>query len=369
MQLTVDFSALEIVASRFRSERSFRISLDAEAPLERIDIELATGIEIQLQDLDSEDGLLSYKGRHVILYIRDHGGKIDDAIQDPTRGKRFHVADCKVIESMRIQGRFERYVVTQTVSGDFEISGRSYSNGSLVTKSARLKVCKCCLEKLNFDSYLLASRTEKNHKWLSFSLPSFFETYSTRFRKLPGGLAGSEDASGYSQNWPEVSRRLRDDSNYCCEDCHISLSDHQDLLHVHHVNGVKNDDRRQNLRVLCKDCHRKQPMHGHIFVSRREMTIISRLRAVHGAQPATWDDAIRMADLAVRPTLELARHRQWDVPELAVDIPGSSSAGIHAEAVWTRSKRAIIAERGVEPPTGWRLDTAGSLISELAASL
>ncbi|MBJ6983825.1 HNH endonuclease signature motif containing protein [Luteimonas sp. MC1750] len=369
MRLNVDFSALETVASKFQSRRTFQLNLDNQPPLERIDIDLVKGIEIQLEDLDSEDGLLSYKGRHVILYIRDHGGKLDEAILDPTRGKRFHVADCETLESMRTQGRFERYVVTQSTSGDFEISGRSYATGRTTTGVARLKVCKNCLAKLNFNSYLLASRTEKSGKWLSFSLLEFFETYSTRFRQLPRGLASSEEASTYSKDWQETSRRLREASNYRCEDCQIVLREHMDLLHVHHVNGVKNDDRPPNLSVLCKDCHRKQPLHGHIFVSRREMGIISRLRAAQGIQPRTWDEAIRMADLAVRPTLELARHQRWDVPEFALNIPGRRGGSFHVEAAWARSKRAIVSVEGAEVPAEWRADTAGALLSELGASL
>lgn len=369
MRLDVDFGALEAVAGRFRSQRKFQLNLDDEMPLERIDIDLVKGIEIQLQDLDSEDGLLSYKGRHVILYIRDHGGKLDEAIQDPSRGKRFHVADCETLESMRAQGRFERYVVTQSTSGDFEISGRSYATGRTGTGVARLKVCKNCLTKLNFNSYLLASGAERVDKWLSFDLLEFFETYSTRFRQLPRGLADSEQASSYNKDWQETSRRLREAKDHRCEDCHIVLREHMDLLHVHHINGVKNDDRPQNLSVLCKDCHRKQPLHGHIFVSRREMAIISRLRSAQGIQPKTWEDAIRMADLAVRPTLELARHQRWDVPQFAVELPGRRGGAVHAEAAWARSKRAVVSERGIEVSPEWRVDTAGALLSELRTSL
>lgn len=369
MRLEVDFNALEAVASQFKSKRDFNVDFNDEAPIEPIDIQLGKGIEIQLTDLDSVDGLLAYKGRHVILYIRDHGGRLDDALRDPELGKKFHVADCETLDSMRSQGRFERYVVTQSISGDFEISGRSHGTGRLASGSTRLKVCKNCLKKLNYDSFALSSHGERSRKRDAFSLLTFFETYSTRFRELPRGLASKEDASGYSSNWKDTSRRLREESNNCCDGCRICLREHMDLLHVHHINGVKNDDRRENLRVLCKDCHRKEPMHGHIFVSRREMSIISRLRTLHGVKPQSWEDAIRLADLAVRPTLEVARHQRWDVPEFAVEVVDASGLTARFDVAWPASKRAIVHEHLQPVPQDWRVDTAGQLLSELSASL
>lgn|SRR5690606_10335391 len=368
MRLDVDFRAIEAIAARFRSERKFEIKSDDEMPLERIDIELVKGIEIQLSDLESVDGLLAYKGRHVILYIRDHAGGFDDAIRDPENGKRFHVADCETLEYMRSQGRFERYVVTQSTTGDFEISGTSYATGRIASGVARLKVCKNCLRKLNYDSYALARSSERNKKRDAFDLLKFFETYSTRFRQLPRGLADRQEASGYSPSWPETSRRLREAASFTCEGCTVSLRDHPELLHVHHVNGIKNDDRRSNLRVLCKDCHRKEPMHGHIFISRKEMSIITRLRTEQGVRPRDWEEALRLADLAMRPTMEVARHQQWGVPEFDVEVP-STRGRSRLDVVWKEDRRAIVYEKPSEQIPGWRIDTAGALLDELSSSL
>ena len=41
------------------------------------------------------------------------------------------------------------------------------------------------------------------------------------------------------------------------------FSKNKGSLHVHHMDGVKWNHNIKNLRVLCIDCHRKEP--GHSF--------------------------------------------------------------------------------------------------------
>lgn len=367
MRLNVDFRQLDLVSARFKSDRRFELDDLGRPPLEPIDVELERGIEISLDELENSDGLLSYKGRHVILYIRDHGYRVVDAINDPARsGKKFHVADCETLEMMRSKNRFDRYVVTQAVTGDFEIAGTD-SGGRPYQGSARLQVCINCLKKLNYKSSLLRSSIRKAVRD-EFSLLEFFETYSTRFRTLPRALAGQGDV-GYTQDWPELSKRLREASGYRCEDCRVCLEQARSLLHVHHVNGVKGDNRPANLQVLCKDCHRKQPDHGHIFMPEAEMRTLETLRKQQGLVPSTWEAVLKRVDLASRPSLELAAHRGWEVPELSAQLKAADGRAVHAEAVWTKRRHAMISDVDQLNVPGWKTQRPGALLQELTAEM
>ena len=131
MEIKVDFFGLWEQVKRLGTEK---VDFDwtAAAQLDPIDIALLEGREVQLDDLNVINGLLSVDGRQVLLYIPDQYNPVDVVQTNPDKGKRFHVADCKTLSDMRSKGRFERYVVTNNLSGIFPISGKD-------SRGARLK--------------------------------------------------------------------------------------------------------------------------------------------------------------------------------------------------------------------------------------
>lgn len=72
-------------------------------------------------------------------------------------------------------------------------------------------------------------------------------------RRLP------EDLHGYPINFREISTAFRASKNYTCEKCHLQITDYADqrYMHTHHVNYLKHDNCKTNLRCLCIDCHSK----------------------------------------------------------------------------------------------------------------
>lgn len=272
MRLNVDLRPLERVARRMGSQA--RLDIDVRRgldPIDPVDIQLKEGIEIDLDDVEiSMRGLLSYKGRQVVLYIQDQGWRIQEVLAGrPDEGKKVHVADCRTLQDMRRRGRYERYVATNDVSGDFYVTGQD-SYGAGQEGRGRLLVCQNCLRKLGFSGNLKAKARQ-------FDWSEFFEEYEPHFAQLPKRKAGEFDGA-YTPTWAGASRQYREQCGYRCEGCAVDLSNDAELLHVHHINGVKSDNRPSNLRALCVECHSREPGHEHMRANREEVYRVSRLR-------------------------------------------------------------------------------------------
>ena len=197
----------------------------------------------------SSEGI-TYKGRRVILYIRDkaqYGDKISEY--------KFHLVDCATLKAMRKQNRYDKYVVSTSTTGIFRVN--RIINNRKTEVDEKLHVCKNCLRRLNQQGY--------NFIYENFSIEEFFKVMngdnSINFSYLPDENDLTAPTNVYPDNWNEISRRLKEKYNYTCQECHRNFSDCKFRLHVHHKNGLKNDCRESNLEVLCYDCH--QAKHNH----------------------------------------------------------------------------------------------------------
>ena len=241
MKLTVDLSELFAAANRMGPPvDDFVLDVVSEPWVDQLGTE---GIELgDFSELEIQDGLLSYRGRQVLLYIQDHGQNAQKVLLEPEAGRKYHVAECRTIKEMKSKGRFDRYVVTNDISGSFHISGIDYASQRSVEGKAALKVCKNCLKYLNYKGYGVPGNFQAFN---SFDLEEFFKTYSSFFLHLPQRRMGAEE--GYTPDWSETSRVYRQAKSYVCEKCSVELASHPRLLHVHHINGVKSDNRQDNL--------------------------------------------------------------------------------------------------------------------------
>lgn len=354
MEIKFDFKDLWAQVRRVSSQTS-DFDWAAATILDPVDIALSHGRDIKLEDLDYVNGLLSVDGRQVLLYIPDQFRTVEEVQADPSLGKRFHVADCKALADMRAKGRFERYVVTNNLSGLFEITGKSYTSHSEKPK-ASLLVCRYCLGKLNYRDYSHAAQN-RHGIWNGFSISEFFETYSTTFKFLPRRLAESAGPAHYTSDWRDISAALRERCGYICDQCRVNLSAHRHLLHVHHINGVKSDNVAVNLRSLCIDCHRKQPLHERMLISSENMRLLSTLRRSQQVYPVTheWDEALALADLSVHGALLHARHKGLPVPQIGYEFV--DAAGVYRSQVEVAWPQRRIGIHVMEKPIfgGWQL--------------
>ncbi len=280
MNLTVSFEDLYAEVRRMGAN-----SVEPELVVQRemiqfdpIDVQLEEGIEVELSEVEvTAQGLFSYKGRQILLYIQDHRVRVQETLDNGGVGNKFHVAHCRTLEDMDSKRRYERYVATNELGGYFYITGYDFDTKEKREGKARLNVCKNCLRKLNYQNYRRVSHHDRNQMVAEFDLKAFFAKYESSFRYMPRRRAGAFDGN-YTDDWQRVARRYKQTKNFTCESCQLDLSDSPDLLHVHHVDGVKTNNSPGNLKALCSQCHRSQIDHDHLIIKDEDAQRIYKLR-------------------------------------------------------------------------------------------
>lgn len=353
MKINVDFSALKALANKIGDLKvQFKLNPE-EVEFSPLDISLSgDGVTVSADEVEVVSHLLSYKGRQILLYIKDHSYKnlYEEAIEDGSKGNRFHVAYCRTLESMMNRKRYNRYVATNNLSGKFKIGA-----GGRPDALAKLQVCQNCLDLLNYkdsrQSFAVKSENAKR-----FKLTEFFATYSSNFLFMPQYTENSK--IGYTHDWPAISKALREEAGYRCEACQLDLSRHPGLCHVHHINGVKNDNSSRNLQVLCADCHRRAH-EGSMHLEYRNMQLLTELRKVQGIIPQNtdWQTVLRYADPALLGELNYLHRNNYIAPEIGVKVNGTV-----LDIAWPDQRLGITLQKKAVP--GWEIAEAGSYLSK-----
>jgi hypothetical protein len=223
------------------------------------------GIEIPLDEVRVlNDGTHFYKGRRVIVYIRDvaeYGARVSMP--------KYHLAMCETLNKMIAEGRYKkRYVVATRDDGKFSIQR---IRGETVVKSEEpLAVCQQCLDELKYHSFSLQMSPHlRTNAVRDFTLKGYFEEFSKScVWAIPKYDAVHAPANVYSPQFYRISKALKQKRGYRCEQVHcgIDLSgrENQKFLHAHHIDADKSDNHPSNIKLLCIRCHALEFQHGHL---------------------------------------------------------------------------------------------------------
>ncbi|MCG8620757.1 MAG: HNH endonuclease [Proteobacteria bacterium] len=209
------------------------------------------------EELRIHKGLLAIGNTQIVLHIFEPnmpGANDSWTYSDP----RYHLCECKIIKDMRVGGRFNRYVPSKSKDGVFSI--RPYDrklHKSQPKREAHLKPCGWCLGELGY------SGAERSKAQNNFDLAEFFAKHASKFEKLPRYTAETMP-EGYTSDWKEISDRHKQNAGYRCECCEVNLFKYKSLLHTHHRDGNKGNNRPSNLMAVCVLCHQNQPMHSEM---------------------------------------------------------------------------------------------------------
>jgi hypothetical protein len=222
---------------------------------------LVEGIEIKITDEDfkcEKNGLMSYKGERVIIYIRDQANYSKNFKSE----YRFHITWCPTLSTKEANGTFEKYVVSTRTDGKFKVN--VMGNNGIESTFKDLMVCKNCLNKLDYHGYKSATKSQKEKIFQNFKIADFLKEYkndiSSEIMQKPTYNEKTAPLNVYSPRWGDISKNLKGRKNYC-EECH-KIFKNDTIVHVHHINGLKSDNAPSNLAVLCLDCHKKH--HNHM---------------------------------------------------------------------------------------------------------
>lgn len=294
MKLTITFPELDAQRRQMGASLSVWDSqaqpLDARAELLR---DLSDGIEIEIGDIvRGPGGLLTYQGEQIVLHIKDTRDSRWTLENQPEKSRRFHIAECDTLQKMRQAGRFERYVASNGTTGMFKVDWLDDETGKVGETQSALKVCRNCLKEVNYRGYQSPNgrlmlpekqRQTKGQIWENFSMSEFLLDFATLFSSKPSRTADNAEIDRYVPEWAEISEKRRREENWTCENCNVFLGASPNLLHAHHRSGVKTDNSRSNLKVLCGLCHSEQPMHEHMKFPHHDRAKIVSLRTLQKA--------------------------------------------------------------------------------------
>jgi len=167
---------------------------------------------------------------------------------------KYHIYKCTTISNMFNTGRKHRYKINNRDDGTFFYTFTDVRGKTLKTeKNQKLNICKNCLKKF------LGERYASDFDVQNFKLKNFHQQNSNFFDFDISSMEKGEyvQPNVYSRFWNQISIQIKKKKKYTCEHCGFKAHDNyqQRFIHTHHINGDKQNNYEDNLKVLCIKCH------------------------------------------------------------------------------------------------------------------
>jgi len=166
---------------------------------------------------------------------------------------KYHIYKCGALKEMFQLGRKEDYKINTRDTGLFHYTFYDYGHLLKTEENQKLNICKWCLSMFLNNSYASDNDVE------NFNLKRFYEKNESFFDFDTSKLEKGEEAkiNVYSQRWREISTQFKTRKDYTCEECGWKPNDSYEkrFVHTHHQNRDKTNNTKENLKVLCIECH------------------------------------------------------------------------------------------------------------------
>ena len=221
---------------------------------DEIEFEKGEGLDIDLSDIFSTNK----KELFVIL----KNGSIKKAIihivdissyRENWGYPKFHIYECEKIKEMQTKGKKHRYKASRGKNNKFYLIKKDKQ------WNETLEICSYCLNQYN-------NQYNSNKTKQSFPLNSWIQNQMSNSKLPKVELDICTVPNHYTENWPKISKKRKQQEQYICQICSKDFSDKEckKFLHVHHVDTDKRNNTSENLKVLCIECHCKEHNHEHM---------------------------------------------------------------------------------------------------------
>lgn len=223
-----------------------------------------------LLDIESAEDIVCGEMDDMLFAVNPENGNIHKIIlYIPQRAKylidkwgsypKYHLFHCKTTALEKFfKGQNEKYRISSRSDGKF--SFKIVDDKEVVEEfsNLELKFCGNC-----FNVF----KERFNKKKSEFNLQEFLQTNYSGILKDPTFKFDYDDIPNiYSSNWKELASKYKALKKYTCEACKWKPKNdnQQKFIHAHHIDGMKYNNKLDNIKILCIGCHAKQDNHGFI---------------------------------------------------------------------------------------------------------